>query len=66
VEKVFDELSAHRIWLDVFPHNSRARHIYRSVGFVEEGVLRECVKHGDIYRSLVLMSMLESEYKRER
>jgi diamine N-acetyltransferase len=66
LEKVFDELSAHRIWLDVFPHNSRARHVYRSVGFVEEGVLRECVKHGDIYRSLVLMSMLESEYKRVR
>jgi diamine N-acetyltransferase len=40
LEKVFDELSAHRIWLDVFPHNSRARHVYRSVGFVEEGVLR--------------------------
>ena len=63
LEKVFDELSAHRIWLDVFPHNSRARHVYRSIGFVEEGVLRECVKYGDMYRSLVLMSMLESEYR---
>jgi diamine N-acetyltransferase len=63
LKKAFDEFSAHRIWLDVFTENSRARHVYRSVGFVEEGVLRECVKHGDTYRSLVLMSMLESEYQ---
>jgi diamine N-acetyltransferase len=66
LEKAFDELAAHRIWLDVFTDNSRARHVYCSVGFVEEGVLRECVKHGDEYRSLVLMSMLESEYRRLR
>jgi diamine N-acetyltransferase len=38
ISKVFDELGAHRLWLDVFEHNARARHVYRSVGFVEEGV----------------------------
>ena len=63
LSKAFDELSAHRLWLDVFTENSRARHVYRAVGFVEEGVLRECVRRGDEYRSLVLMSMLESEYR---
>ena len=63
LERVFCELSAHRLWLDVFTDNSRARHVYRSVGFVEEGVLRECVRWGGEYRSLVLMSMLESEYR---
>jgi len=61
--KVFCDFSAHRLWLDVFEHNARARHVYRSVGFVEEGTLRECVKHRGQYSSLVLMSILEHEYR---
>ncbi len=63
LHKVFDEFSAHRLWLDVFTDNDRARHLYRSIGFVEEGVLRECVRRGDLYRSLLIMSMLGSEYR---
>ncbi|MGD0301437.1 MAG: GNAT family protein, partial [Bryobacteraceae bacterium] len=63
VTKVFDELAAHRLWLDVFEHNARARHVYRSVGFVEEGVLRECVKRQEQYASLVVISILEDEYR---
>lgn len=61
IDRVFDEHSAHRLWLDVFDDNHRARHLYRSLGFVEEGTLRECVKYEDRYRSLVVMSMLDSE-----
>ena len=63
LSKAFDELAAHRLWLDVFEHNARARHVYRSVGFVEEGVLRECVKQQEGYASLVVMSILEDEYR---
>jgi RimJ/RimL family protein N-acetyltransferase len=63
VGKVFDELAAHRLWLDVFEHNARARHVYRSVGFVEEGVLRECVRQPERYASLAVMSILEDEYR---
>jgi diamine N-acetyltransferase len=54
IDKVFDELEAHRLWLDVFEHNTRARHVYRSVGFVEEG-------RND---SLVVMSMCEKSNNR--
>ena len=59
---VFDELGAHRLWLDVKDFNHRARAFYRSEGFVEEGTLRECVKSPRGYESLVVMSMLASEY----
>jgi diamine N-acetyltransferase len=61
--EVFHRRGAHRFWLDVFEHNRRALHVYRSVGFVQEGVIRECVRFGDRYDSLILMSMLESEYR---
>ncbi len=59
---VFGELSAHRLWLDVYSDNERARRAYRAAGFVEEGVMRECVWSGDRFRSMVLMSILEGEF----
>jgi diamine N-acetyltransferase len=63
MRKVFDEFAAHRMWLDVFEHNARARHVYRSVGFVEEGVLRECIRQHNRFVSLVVMSILKDEYQ---
>ena len=60
---VFEDLGAHRLWLDVKDFNHRARALYRSEGFVEEGTLRECLKAPGGHESLVVMSMLESEYR---
>ena len=58
----FEKLSCHRLWLDVFDFNERARHLYRSEGFVEEGIIRESIKREDGYKNLVLMSILKPEY----
>ncbi len=58
----FAELKAHRLWLDVKEHNVSARNVYESEGFVAEGVLRECVKADVGFESLVVMSILSSEY----
>jgi diamine N-acetyltransferase len=60
----FEELKAHRLWLDVREHNERARRLYESEGFVAEGMLRECVSVGGGWESLVLMSVLEQEYRK--
>ncbi|MBM7568817.1 GNAT family N-acetyltransferase [Paenibacillus sacheonensis] len=59
---LFDTRSAHRVWLDVKAFNERARHVYASLGFVYEGTLRERLRVGDRYESLILMSMLWKEY----
>jgi diamine N-acetyltransferase len=61
----FEELKAHRLWLDVREHNERARRLYESEGFVAEGMLRECVSVGEGWESLVLMSVLEQEYRKD-
>lgn len=61
----FEELRAHRLWLDVKEANIRARHIYETEGFITEGVLRECLKTANGFESLVLMSMLRNEYESE-
>jgi RimJ/RimL family protein N-acetyltransferase len=59
----FRDLAAHRFWLDVKALNTRALALYASEGFVEEGRLRESVRVGDAWDSLIVMSMLDREYE---
>jgi diamine N-acetyltransferase len=58
----FEQYCVHRLWLDVRAHNRRAQQLYQSEGFVIEGTLRECVRVDDRFESLVIMSLLNSEY----
>ena len=59
----FEERKAHRLWLDVQEDNRRAQHVYKTLGFRREGILRECMKAGGVYKSLVVMSILAHEYR---
>jgi diamine N-acetyltransferase len=63
---VFDELGAHRLFLDVVEDNPRARHLYESLGFVYEGTKRDGTLRDGKYYPLHLMSMLEEEYRARR
>ena len=58
----FRDLGAHRFWLDVKENNTRALALYRDEGFVEEGRLRDSVKSGDGWQSLIVLSMLRDEH----
>jgi diamine N-acetyltransferase len=62
-QTAFRDLKAHRFWLDVKGLNTRALALYLSEGFVEEGRLRESVRAGDGFDSLIVMSMLDREYE---
>ncbi len=64
-ELVFHKLHAHRLWLEVMTTNKRARTVYQSQGFVKEGIHRESLKMGDKFLSLIVMSILKSEYESE-
>jgi diamine N-acetyltransferase len=59
----FEDLGAHRLWLDVVTANESARRLYISEGFVEEGILREAALRSSGFASLVVMSILEHEYR---
>jgi diamine N-acetyltransferase len=59
---VFEQLDAHRLWLDVRYKNQRAQNLYKSEGFIEEGILRECILYNGNYESLIIMSILKGEY----
>jgi diamine N-acetyltransferase len=58
----FERGGAHRVWLDVMLDNKRARGLYASAGFVEEGVMREAHRIGRRYVPLCLMSILREEW----
>lgn len=62
---VFDQLGLHRLSLDVFSVNPRARRVYEKAGFVEEGVARDAVWLGpeEGYCDDVLMAILEDEWR---
>lgn len=60
--KAFNELNAHRVWLDVIDDNLRAMHVYRKLGFTEEGRFREAALRKDGWRDLVIFGMLKSEW----
>ncbi len=57
----FNHLEAHRLFLDVVEDNLRAQHLYRSEGFVLEGLMREAHKTEKGYKNLLLLSILEHE-----
>ena len=58
----FDELRFHRLWLEVLTQNIRAKSLYASEGFIEEGLHREALRQGEIFHSLIVMSILAGEY----
>ena len=62
-EFAFVKRRARCLWLDVKEFNPRARSLYESEGFVKEGALRERVKRNGRFYSLIVMSMLRSEFK---
>lgn len=60
---VFRTLKAHRLWLDVFETNTRAIHVYESLGFRREGILREAILRDGADHTQLLMSILDREYE---
>lgn len=59
----FGILNLHRIELEVFTYNKRAAHVYEKIGFVREGVRRHALFYNHEYHDVILMSMLEDEYR---
>lgn len=59
----FDELRLHRVELEVFEDNQRARRVYERLGFLEEGRRRESLWKGGRWLTPVVMSLLDHEHR---
>jgi len=63
IDWTFGHTNTARLWLDVFVDNARARHVYHSLGFREDGVLRQAYLRGDERVDRILMSILRDEWR---
>jgi GNAT superfamily N-acetyltransferase len=63
---VFAQTNTHRFWLEVVETNPRARHVYRTMGWTEEGMVREGYFDDRLGKrgSFVQMSILKTEWRR--
>jgi len=58
----FETLNLNRISLVVFETNPGAIRVYKKVGFVQEGLLRQAIYRNGCYINVLLMSILRSEW----
>jgi RimJ/RimL family protein N-acetyltransferase len=65
IEYGFDELNLRRITLEVLETNERAISLYHSLGFVDEGRLRQAYRQQGRWIDLLLMGLLIEEYRRD-
>lgn len=56
-------LGAHKVTLQVWPHNGPARRLYRQLGFVDEGRLRRHYRrrNGELWDAIVMGLVLDEE-----
>jgi RimJ/RimL family protein N-acetyltransferase len=62
----FEEVGLHRVELEVFSFNGRARHVYERVGFVLEGTRRDALRFDGQWVDSHVMAILEHEWADHR
>ncbi len=60
----FERLGLHRISLEVYAFNPRARRVYDKIGFVAEGMLRDALRWDGEWVDATVMSILAPEWNR--
>jgi RimJ/RimL family protein N-acetyltransferase len=65
-DAVFEQTSAWRLWLGLFPENTRAHRAYEAIGFQAEGITRGSAFFGGVNRDEVIMSLLRPEWAARR
>lgn len=63
VDHAFTTSGLHRVQLEVYAFNPRARRVYEKVGFVLEGTQREALLFDGEWVDLHLMGMLEQDWR---
>ncbi|CAL9580689.1 GNAT family N-acetyltransferase [Streptomyces sp. NPDC088935] len=66
VGHAFEQVGLHRVQLEVYADNPRARRVYEKAGFVVEGVRREAALRGGEWVDDVLMAVLDHEWAEAR
>lgn len=62
----FDTVGLHRVSLEVYAFNPRARRVYERVGFVHEGTLRQVLRWDGAWVDADVMSILATDWAAHR
>lgn len=60
---IFEEMNLHKVKLEVFEFNPRAIRVYEKCGFRQEGRLREEIFRYGRYHDVLVMGLLQEEYR---
>jgi RimJ/RimL family protein N-acetyltransferase len=66
VDAVFRETDAWRVWLTLYPDNTRARRVYEASGFQAEGIARGSAFFHGVHRDELVMAILRPEWEAAR
>lgn len=58
----FYEMNLHRVYLKVFSFNDRAIHLYKKIGFQQEGNSRQSLFRDGEWHDIIHMGILQNEY----
>lgn len=64
LDHVFGDVGLHRVDLEVYAFNQRARHVYERIGFTIEGTKRDALFQAGRFHDAILMAMLAPEWAR--
>ena len=62
LDHVFTTTPLHRVSLEVYAFNERAAHVYRKLGFVQEGICRDALRLSGEWYDSVIMSALAPDW----
>jgi RimJ/RimL family protein N-acetyltransferase len=62
----FDTVGVHRVELEVYAFNPRARHVYEKAGFVYEGTKRQVLRWKDHWVDAQILAMLADDWAARR
>jgi RimJ/RimL family protein N-acetyltransferase len=65
VRFAFDEMNLHKVRINVFDYNEKARHLLESLGFVQEGKLRRDFYREGEWQDIVILSIFRDETKEQ-
>ena len=64
LEFVFYNLGLNRVFLKVLKRNTIAIKLYEKVGFITEGILRECTFKNNCFEDELIMGILKNEFEK--
>ena len=63
LKKAFEDMKLNKVWLEAYSDNNVGRHLYESIGFKIDGILRQHHKEDRGIMDQVQYSMLKGEYE---